>query len=82
VLESFVTKQRDKSAALAFIKKALKRHGRFEKIATNGLRSYPAAMRELGNLDCHEMGRYHFYQERHLVDRNTYKDRRSTALAE
>ena len=28
VLESFVTKKRDKSAALTFIKKALKRHGR------------------------------------------------------
>ncbi len=28
VLESFVTKERDKAAALTFIKKALKRHGR------------------------------------------------------
>ena len=27
VLESFVTKERDKAAALKFIKKALKRHG-------------------------------------------------------
>jgi transposase-like protein len=35
VLESFVTKKRDKSAALAFMKKALKRHGRAETIVTD-----------------------------------------------
>ena len=54
VLESYVTRKRDKSAALAFIKKALKRHGKAEKIVTDGLRSYPAAMRELGNLNRRE----------------------------
>ena len=58
ILESFVTKKRDKAAALAFIKKALKRHGRAETIVTDGLRSYPAAMRELGNLDRREMDRW------------------------
>lgn len=58
VLESYVTRKRDKSEALAFIKKALKRHGKTEKIVTDGLRSYPAAMRELGNLDRREMGRW------------------------
>lgn len=42
ILESFVTKKRDKSAAFSFMKKALKRHGRVEKIVTDGLRSYPA----------------------------------------
>jgi putative transposase len=122
ILESYVTKKRDKSAALAFIKKALKRHGRVEKIVVDGLRSYPAAMRELGNLDRQEMGRWknnraenshlpfrrreramlrfrrmktlqkfvsvhasvhnHFNSERHLVDRQTYRTRRSAALAE
>ena len=122
ILESFVTKKRDKSAALKFLKKALKRHGRAETIVTDGLRSYPAAMRKLGNLDRREMGRWknnrvenshlpfrrreramrrfrrmkslqkfvsvhasfhnHFNQERHLVDRQTYKIRRSAALAE
>jgi putative transposase len=51
ILESFVTKKRDKSAALTFFKKTLKRHGKPEKIVTDGLRSYPAAMREIGNLD-------------------------------
>lgn len=122
VLESYVTKKRDKSAALAFIKKALKRHGKPEKIVTDGLRSYPAAMKELGNEDRREMGRWlnnraenshlpfrrreramqrfrrmkslqkfasvhasisnHFNQERHLIDRQTFKARRSAALAE
>ncbi len=107
---------------MQFLKKALKRHGRAEKIITDGLRSYPAAMRELGNLDRREMGRWknsrvensylpfrrreramlrfrqmktlqkfasghasvhnHFNQERHLVDRQTYKTRCSAALAE
>lgn len=58
VLESYVTKKRDKSAALRFLKKALKRHGRAETIVTDGLRSYPAAMRQLGNLDRREMGQW------------------------
>ena len=39
VLESYVTKKRDKAAALKFLKKALKRHGRAERIVTDGLRS-------------------------------------------
>jgi putative transposase len=58
VLESYVTKKRDKSAALDFMKKALKCHGGPEAIVTDGLRSYPAAMRELGNLERREMGRW------------------------
>ena len=58
ILESYVTKRRDKSAALRFLKKALKRHGRAETIVTDGLRSYPAAMRKLGNLSRREMGRW------------------------
>lgn len=122
ILESYVTTKRDKSAALQFLKMALKRHGRAETIVTDGLRSYPAAMRELGNLDRREMGRwknnraenshlpfrrreramlrfrqmkslqkfasvhasfhYHFASERHLIDRQTFKDRRSAKLAE
>jgi len=35
--ESYVTRNRDKSAALRFLKKALKRHGKAEKIITDGL---------------------------------------------
>ena len=122
VLESYVTKKRDKSAALASMKKALKRHGKAEAIVTDGLKSYAAAMKELGNQDQNETGRWlnnrvenshlpfrrreramqrfrrmkslqkfasvhasitnHFNQERHLVDRQTFKERRSAALAE
>ena len=58
ILESYVTKKRDKKAALRFLKKALKRHGQAEKIVTDGLRSYPAAMRDLGNESRREMGRW------------------------
>jgi transposase-like protein len=54
ILESFVTKTRDKKAALAFMKKALKRHGSPEAFAL----------------------------ERHLTDRQTYKERCSAASAE
>ena len=58
VLESYVTKTRDKDAALRFMKKTLKRHGRVESITTDGLRSYKAAMNELGNQDRQEVGRW------------------------
>ena len=58
ILESFVTKTRDKAAALTFMKKALKRHGSPEAITTDGLRSYKAAMSELGNADKQHFGRW------------------------
>jgi putative transposase len=58
ILESYVTKTRDKKAALTFMRKALKRHGKAETIVTDGLRSYPAAMRELGNEQRREIGRH------------------------
>jgi hypothetical protein len=51
ILESFVTKERDKAEALKFMKKALKRHGSPEAITTDGLRSYKAAMTGLGNIE-------------------------------
>ena len=122
VLESFVTKTRDKAAALKFIKRAMKRHGQPKAVVTDGLRSYRAAMNEIGNADRQEVGRWlnnraenshqpfrrreramlpfrrmktlqkfasvhgtvhnHFNQQRHLTDRQTYKDQRSAALAE
>jgi len=121
ILKSYITRTRDKAAALAFMKKALKRHGSPEAITTDGLRSYGAAMTELGNSEKREVGRWannrvenshlpfrrreramlrfrrmktlqkfasvhanvhnHFNLERHLVDRITYKQRRSAALA-
>src|ERR1700712_3588157 len=58
VLESFVTKTRDKAAALKFIKKALKRHGSPKAITTDGLRSYKAAMKEIGTAEKQEIGRW------------------------
>jgi putative transposase len=58
VLESFVTKERDKAAALTFIKKAMKRHGRPKAIVTDGLRSYGAALKELGGTERKEVGRH------------------------
>lgn len=57
ILESFVTRKRDKSTAVRFLKQALKRHGRAETIVTNALRSYSAATRELGNLNRRETRR-------------------------
>ncbi len=122
VLESYVTKSRDKAAALSFMKRTLKRHGSPEAITTDGLASYKAAMKVLGNTAKQDIGRWannrvenshlpfgrreramlrfrqmkslqkfasvhanvhnHFNQERHLVDRQTFKERRSAALAE
>src|SRR6201996_2779206 len=122
VLESFATKTRDKAAALKFMKKLMRRHGSAKVITTDGLRSYRAAMTELGNAEKQEVGQWannrcenshlsfrrreramlrfrkmkslqkfasvhanihnHFSLERHLIDRQTFKERRSTALAE
>ena len=104
------------------MKKALKRHGSPEAITTDGLGSYRAAMKVLGNTRKQEIRRWannrcenshlpfrrreramlrfrrmktlqkfasvhanihnHFNLERHLVDRQTYKEHRSAALAE
>jgi len=58
VLETYVTQTRDKAAALTFTKMALTRHGSRAAITTGGLRSYGAAMSELGNADKREIGRW------------------------
>jgi putative transposase len=58
VLESYLTKTRNKRAALTVLKKTLKRHGSAEAIVTDGLRSYPDAMHILVNLDRRECGRW------------------------
>lgn len=58
VLESFVTKTRDKKAALKFLKKAMRKHGQPEVIVTDKLRSYGAALKELGAEARHETGRW------------------------
>src|SRR5690606_38766471 len=122
VLESFVTKTRDRKAALKFLKKSMNRHGRPEAIVTDRLRSYGAALKDLGRGDDREMGRWannraenshlpfrrreramlrfrsmrslqkfasvhasvhnHFPTERHLQNRDHYKQTRAAALAE
>ena len=58
ILESYITKTRDKAAALVFMKKALKRHGSPEAITTDSLGSYRAAMKVLDNADKQEVGRW------------------------
>jgi putative transposase len=45
VLESYVTKRRDRKAALKFIRKSMKRYGNPAVIVTDKLRSYRAAMK-------------------------------------
>ena len=122
ILESYITKTRDKAAALTFMKKALRHHGSPAAITTDGLRSYRAAMSDLGYENKQEIGRWannrvenshlpfrrrkramfrfrqmktlqkfasvhaslhnHFNQERHLTNRQSYKERRSAAFAE
>ena len=57
VLESFVTKTRDKKAALKFLKKAMRKHGNPEVIVTDGLASYGAALKEIGAEHRQETGR-------------------------
>ena len=58
VLEAFVTKKRDRRAALKFLKKAMKCYGRPRTIVTDLLRSYRAAMKVIGNADRQETGRW------------------------
>ena len=58
VLESYVTKRRDRKAALKFLTKAMKRYGRPEVLVTDKLRSYGAAMKVIGNTDRQETGRW------------------------
>ena len=58
VLESFVTRTRDKKAALKFLKKSLKRHGRADEFVTDRLRSYGAALDDLGSRDRQQTGRW------------------------
>ena len=58
VLEVFVTKRRDRKAALRFLKKTMKRYGRPEVIMTDKLRSYRAAMKVIGNEAHQKTGRW------------------------
>ena len=58
VLESYVTKRRDRKAALKFLRKTMKRHGNPAVIVTDKLRSYDAAMKVIGNADRRGTGRW------------------------
>ena len=58
VLESIVTKTRDRKAALKLLKKSMKLHVRPESIVTDRLRSYGAALKDLGRGDDREIGRW------------------------
>jgi putative transposase len=58
VLESFVTKRRDRKAALKFLRKTMKRYGNPYVIVTDKLRSYGAAMKVIGNAQKQETGRW------------------------
>ena len=58
VLESFVTKRRDRKAALKFLRKTMKRYGQPHVVVTDKLRSYGAAMKVIGNANKQETGRW------------------------
>ena len=117
-----VTAKRIKAAALKFLKRIMKKYGRPKSVVTDGLCSYPAAMKEVGISGRHEVGGWlnnraenshqpfrrreramqcfrcmktlqkfssvhaqihnHFNQERHLVTRDVFKQRRADALAD
>jgi putative transposase len=58
VLESYVTKRRDRKAALKFLKKSKKRYGQPQIIVTDKPRSYGAAIKVIGNAPKQETGRW------------------------
>ena len=58
VLEAFVSKRRDRKAALDFLKKIMKKYGAPKVIVTDRLKSYRAAMKIIGNETTQEVGRW------------------------
>jgi putative transposase len=58
VLEVFATKRRDRSVALQFLKRAMKRYGQPKGVVTDRLRSYRAAMNVIGNAADQKYGRW------------------------
>ena len=52
-----VTAKRDKTAALKFLKRIMKKYGRPKSVVTDGLCAYPAAMKEVGVAGRQEVGR-------------------------
>ena len=58
VLEAYVSKTRDAQKAMTFLKKAMKRYGKPKVIVSDRLRSYRAAMRNIGNQTRQDVGRW------------------------
>ena len=58
VLEAYVTKRRNRKAALDFLKKIMKKHGAPKVIVTDRLKSYRAAMKIIGNESTQDVGRW------------------------
>ena len=58
VLESYVTKRRDRKAVLKFLRKTIKRYGSPYVIMTDLMRSYGAAMKVISNVDKQKTGRW------------------------
>ncbi len=58
VLEAIVTKRRNKQAALKFLRKLMRRHGKAENVVTDRFASYRAALRELGALETQKTDRW------------------------
>ena len=58
VLESFVSRRRDRKAALVFLKKIMKRYGRPKLIVTDKLPSHRAALKSIGTATVQETGRW------------------------
>ena len=62
VLESYVKKARDGMVALKSLKRSMRRYGRPGTLVTDKLRSYGAAMKEVGCADKQETGRWLTYR--------------------
>ena len=58
VLESYVSKRRDRRAASKILRKLLSKYGSPHEIVTDKLPSYRAALRDLELIDRHETGQY------------------------
>jgi len=58
VLEAYVTKRRNRKAALRFLRKAMKRYGRPYIFVTDRLPTYKAALRDLRMADRQQTGRW------------------------
>tara|TARA_R110002095_G_scaffold177341_2_gene154655 strand:- start:59 stop:754 length:696 start_codon:yes stop_codon:yes gene_type:complete len=120
VLDCYVSKRRNKKAALKVLKKLMSRHGRPKEIVTDKLPSYKAALRDLGAINLQNTERYknnqvenshlhfrrrergmnkfrlmqslqkfvsiqssflnHFNHQRHLENRETFKNLRQNSL--